>query len=90
MEVNEKKAIPLDLVLRDNNGREIPITTNVILGAQEELLQFMVLKKSTNEKGKQWLNFSNTNSLFVEKGRAKVYLTSKNIAGDEEISSLIP
>ena len=53
MEVNEKKAIPLDLVLRDNNGREIPITTNVILGAQEELLQFMVLKKSTDEKGKQ-------------------------------------
>ena len=90
MEVNEKKAIPLDLVLRDNNGREVPITTNVILGAQEELLQFMVLKKSTDEKGKQWLNFSNTNSLFVEKGRAKVYLTSKNIAGNEEISSLIP
>jgi len=90
MEVNEKKAIPLDLVLRDNNGREIPITTNVILGAQEELLQFMVLKKSTDEKGKQWLNFSNTNSLFVEKGRVKVYLTSKNIAGNEEISSLIP
>jgi len=28
--------------------------------------------------------------IAVEKGRAKVYLTSKNIAGNEEISSLIP
>jgi hypothetical protein len=50
MLLNSRRALVLDLVLRDSTNAIIPITTNIILGSKNNLAKVMSLQESFDGK----------------------------------------
>jgi hypothetical protein len=50
MLLNIRRALALDLVLRDSTNAIIPITTNIILGSKNNLAKVMSLQESFDGK----------------------------------------
>jgi hypothetical protein len=50
MLLNSRRALVLDLVLKDSTNAIIPITTNIILGSKNNLAKVMSLQESFDGK----------------------------------------
>jgi hypothetical protein len=50
MLLNSRRALALDLVLRDSINAIIPITTNIILGSKNNLAKVMSLQEAFDGK----------------------------------------
>lgn len=90
MQLNTKKAIPIELVLRDTAGKVVPLTTNVLLGAKKNLSQIMTLQTTLDNNKKKKLTLTPINSLFIENGKATIYLIPGYLARKETIIATVP
>ncbi len=88
--INTKKAFPIDIILKGENGQVLPITTNIVLGSEKNLTHLMVLKENNDKNKKSALGLQNTNSLFIENGKSKIYIVPKYVAGEDKINFVIP
>ncbi len=50
----------------------------------------MVLKENNDKNKKSALGLQNTNSLFIENGKSKIYIVPKYVAGEDKINFVIP
>lgn len=80
--INPNKAYKLEILLKDANENSLPITTRAKLHSKNNLIETYLLEWESRLKA--------ASSVTIKNWKADFYLMSKNIAGIDEISIVIP
>lgn len=80
---NPQKLIKVELQLIDNKNKPLTITTKATSKTKNKLVATLTLNPNTNK-------LETSSSFTLKNGKAEVYILPGTVAGEEELSFLIP